>query len=171
MLKNYLKIALRNFVKNKVYSGITIMGLAVGMAGTIIIFQLVAHHLSVDRYPQKADKTYRVVVDLHLDDGSVEKERGSAYILHQTLKNEFSSVEHAAYLAHKEVTVAVGSGLARWRTISCTGGWLTSPTESTIAWWMFGLAGLLAAGIALLTVSFQSVKAALMNPVESLRGD
>ncbi|CAN5565826.1 ABC transporter permease [soil metagenome] len=36
-------------------------------------------------------------------------------------------------------------------------------------WWIFALAGFLAAGIALLTVSFQSVKAALMNPVKSLR--
>jgi len=38
-----------------------------------------------------------------------------------------------------------------------------------IQWWMFALAGLLAAGIALLTVSFQSIKAALTNPVKSLK--
>lgn len=38
-----------------------------------------------------------------------------------------------------------------------------------IDWWIFALAGLLAVGIAFLTVSFQSVKAALMNPVKSLR--
>ena len=36
-------------------------------------------------------------------------------------------------------------------------------------WWMFALAGVLAIGIALLTVSFQSIKAALMNPVKSLK--
>ena len=40
-----------------------------------------------------------------------------------------------------------------------------------IAWWMFALAGLLTVGIALLTVSFQSIKAALMNPVKSLRSE
>ncbi|MGV3601924.1 MAG: ABC transporter permease [Dyadobacter fermentans] len=40
-----------------------------------------------------------------------------------------------------------------------------------LAWWMFAAAGLLAVVIALLTVSFQSVKAALMNPVRSLKSE
>jgi putative ABC transport system permease protein len=38
-----------------------------------------------------------------------------------------------------------------------------------LSWWMFALAGSLAIMIALLTVSFQAIKAAISNPVKSLR--
>jgi putative ABC transport system permease protein len=38
-------------------------------------------------------------------------------------------------------------------------------------WWIFALAGIVAVAIALLTVSFQSIKAALANPVKSLRNE
>ena len=50
--------------------------------------------------------------------------------------------------------------------------WLNDFAYRTdIHWWVFLLAGGLTVGIALLTVSFQSVKAALMNPVKSLRSE
>ncbi|ADB40594.1 ABC transporter permease [Spirosoma linguale] len=52
------------------------------------------------------------------------------------------------------------------------GKWLADfPYKIDIEWWMFALAGVLATGIALLTISFQSVKAALMNPVKSLKSE
>jgi len=41
--------------------------------------------------------------------------------------------------------------------------------KTNLSWWIFALAGLLALGVALVTVSFQSWKAASRNPVESLR--
>ena len=50
--------------------------------------------------------------------------------------------------------------------------WLQSfayPTD--VSWWIFALAGAATAVIALLTVSFQAIKAALTNPVESLRSE
>ncbi len=48
--------------------------------------------------------------------------------------------------------------------------WLENFTYKTeLSWWIFALAGLLALGIALLTVSWQSWKAATRNPVEALR--
>ena len=41
--------------------------------------------------------------------------------------------------------------------------------KTTISWWIFGLSGILALGIALLTVSWQSLRAATRNPVEALQ--
>src|SRR5690606_4034847 len=40
-----------------------------------------------------------------------------------------------------------------------------------LQWWMFVLAGLMTAMTAMLTISFQSIKAALINPVDSLRSE
>ncbi|GGM79399.1 ABC transporter permease [Dyadobacter beijingensis] len=107
MRGNYLKFSFRSLAKHRMHAGINLVGLAIGMAGAIVIFQLVKYHLSVDRYHRNADRTYRVVVDLHLADGSVEQERGSAYVLHETLKKDFTYVENAAYVAHKEMTIRV----------------------------------------------------------------
>lgn len=48
--------------------------------------------------------------------------------------------------------------------------WLQSYAyRVTISWWMFALAGLLAIMIALLTIGFQAIKAAIANPVKSIR--
>jgi putative ABC transport system permease protein len=40
-----------------------------------------------------------------------------------------------------------------------------------ISWWMFALAGIAALLIAVITISFQAIKTALANPVESLRSE
>jgi putative ABC transport system permease protein len=48
--------------------------------------------------------------------------------------------------------------------------WLENyPYRITLSWWMFTVAGLLVIFIALATVSFQAIKAAIANPVKSLR--
>jgi putative ABC transport system permease protein len=50
--------------------------------------------------------------------------------------------------------------------------WLQNFANKTeLSWWIFALAGFLALGIALLTVSFQSWRAATRNPVEALRDE
>lgn len=66
------------------------------------------------------------------------------------------------------VAILIASPIAWW----AMNQWLADfAYKINIEWWMFALAGLLAVGIALLTVSFQSIKAALMNPVKSLRSE
>jgi putative ABC transport system permease protein len=68
--------------------------------------------------------------------------------------------------------VAVAIGLASPVAWYAMHRWLEDFAYRTaIGWWVFVVAGLAAIAIALLTVSYQSVKAALTNPVKSLRNE
>ena len=60
MLKNYLKIAVRNILRQGIYSFINIIGLAVGIACCILILLFVRYELSYDKFNKKADRIYRV---------------------------------------------------------------------------------------------------------------
>lgn len=79
-----------------------------------------------------------------------------------------------------EVLVMLNRSFVKWVAIAfiiatpvswyAMNKWLESFAYKTeLSWWIFALAGLLALGIALLTVSWQSWKAATRNPVEALR--
>jgi putative ABC transport system permease protein len=60
MFKNYLKTAFRNLFKNKFYTSINIIGLAVGIATCLLILLYVLDELSYDRYNVNAGRIYRV---------------------------------------------------------------------------------------------------------------
>ncbi|MGH7450500.1 MAG: ABC transporter permease, partial [bacterium] len=60
MLKNYLKIAVRNLLKHKAYSFINIVGLAMGMTCCILILLYVQRELSYDRFHKDAKQIYRI---------------------------------------------------------------------------------------------------------------
>jgi len=66
------------------------------------------------------------------------------------------------------IAFVIAAPLGFWAMYS----WLQEfPYRITIGWWVFALAGLIAVFIALATVSFQAIKAALGNPVKSLRSE
>lgn len=58
MIKNYIKIAWRNLIKQRLYSAITIAGLAVGLAVCIMIMLYVAHEKSYDSFHKNADRIF-----------------------------------------------------------------------------------------------------------------
>lgn len=60
MLKNYLKIALRNIWKSKLYFGINVMGLGIALACSIIAYLNFAFDQSFDAFHEKRDSIYRV---------------------------------------------------------------------------------------------------------------
>lgn len=61
MLSNYLKIALRNLTKRKVYSLVNIGGMAMGIAAFILILEYVSLEKSVDKFHDNINKTFRLL--------------------------------------------------------------------------------------------------------------
>ncbi len=60
MIKNYIKIAIRNIIKNKTYSLLNLVGLAIGVMAFIMIMIYVRYELSFDKYSSNVDQIYRV---------------------------------------------------------------------------------------------------------------
>jgi putative ABC transport system permease protein len=60
MLRNYLKIAVRNILKYKFFSAINILGMTIGLTACILIIMYVTDELSYDRFHAKADRMYQV---------------------------------------------------------------------------------------------------------------
>ena len=61
MFKNYLVIAMRNLMRYQLYSAINITGLAIGLAGCILISLFIKDELNYDRFHEQADQIYRVI--------------------------------------------------------------------------------------------------------------
>jgi putative ABC transport system permease protein len=63
MLKNYLTSIFRYVSKNKVFTSINILGLAIGMMGCMLITQFVMHEFSYDNFHSKKDRIFRLQLD------------------------------------------------------------------------------------------------------------
>jgi putative ABC transport system permease protein len=96
MLKNYFKVAYRNFTKESLYSFINIIGLATGLTCSLLIFLYVSDELSYDRFHSKADRIYRVTEFIEGDDGSAERSSSIPFPMGDALVVDYPNVvKHA----------------------------------------------------------------------------
>lgn len=94
MFKNFIIITLRSLWNNKVYTFINILGLAIGMAGALIITIYLLKELSYDNFHQDADRIYRVAVNGKLKGKDINAAMSSG-LMSKVLKEEIKSVEEA----------------------------------------------------------------------------
>lgn len=97
MLTNYIKTAFRNFRRNKASFFINVVGLAIGMACSILILLWVIDELSVNRFHTNIDRIYSVMEHQYYSDG-VNSIPNTPGILAPALKEEIPEVEHAVTL-------------------------------------------------------------------------
>ncbi len=100
MLKNYLKIAFRNLSKYKLYSFINILGLALGIGITILIYLYVKNDFSYDNFRKNGDRKYRVIRQNYDRDGLQEGYQAHMPIpLGPDLKSEIPEIENVIRLS------------------------------------------------------------------------
>ncbi|MEP7144036.1 MAG: ABC transporter permease [Ferruginibacter sp.] len=95
MLKNYFKIAWRNLVRNKAFSAINILGLALGMACSLLIILWIQDERSVDGFHANGKQLYQVYERWYYD-GKVEASYPTQGLLAQELKRAIPEVKYAS---------------------------------------------------------------------------
>src|SRR5580692_934172 len=73
MLQNYWRIAWRFLLRNKVFTSIHILGLALGICGCLVLFLITHYELSFDRQWTDGDRIYRIVGNIHRPDGDQDQ--------------------------------------------------------------------------------------------------
>jgi putative ABC transport system permease protein len=93
MLKNYLKIGLRNLGKNKLFSFINIIGMAISIASFLIITLFILDEWRYDQHVQDLDRKYRVFLEMENDDGTRKKQAMIPPPIAPTMEAELPEVE------------------------------------------------------------------------------
>jgi putative ABC transport system permease protein len=106
MIKNYLKVAWRNLMRNKGFSFINIAGLVIGIISCILIFLYVQYELSYDKYNKQSPEIYRLTEILHLP----KEDRPQAVtspIMAPTLQANFPEIKKSVRLTNSSRVLSV----------------------------------------------------------------
>ena len=112
MLRNYLKTALRNLWRKKGSTFINIVGLSLGIAGSLVLFLIVSRHSTFDNYHAKADRIYRVSHSSKRSDGEGFT-AGIPNTLPDAFRNDFPEAEEVVFTSYRSgalITVPQGHG-------------------------------------------------------------
>jgi len=97
MIKNYLKIAWRNLMKNKVFSLINIVGLSTGLACCMLISLYILNETSYDRYQKNADNIYQVGTEFR-GVGDIKKLPNTPAAMGEIMKSVFPEIQQTTRL-------------------------------------------------------------------------
>lgn len=95
MFQNYFKIAVRNLVRNKAFSAINILGLAIGMASAVLIFLWMQNEISYDRFHAKGNRIFEAWNQAK-QNGEINRWSQTPKVLAKTIQADFPEVEQAA---------------------------------------------------------------------------
>lgn len=100
MFKNYITTALRDLLRSKLYSLITIGGLAIGMVATILILLFVYEETSYDSFVPNAERIYRLHTTYYIPGRDALRSVRSSGPMRQAFQDNFEQVESATRLGY-----------------------------------------------------------------------
>jgi len=98
MFKNLLRVALRNFMRDKWYSLLNILGLTIGITFSVFLIFYVKDELSYDKYNEKADRIYRVASYIKEHDKDTMRWAICPFPMAPALSKDYPEVEEATRL-------------------------------------------------------------------------
>ncbi|WP_299246406.1 ABC transporter permease [uncultured Aquimarina sp.] len=108
MIRNYIKIAWRSLLRNKVFSTINIVGLSIGVAACLLITLFIADETSYDTQIPNRDNVYRLTHFAKVDGVEGWGAHHSA-LMASTINREFEEVENAGRILDNELMYGAGS--------------------------------------------------------------
>ena len=109
MLKSYLKTAVRNLWRNKVFSLINIVGLGVGLAACMLIFLYAKDELSFDRFHKNADRIYQITAKFIKSDGQILRISNTGDVPGPNFKRQIPEVQDFVRIQQYNFTIRRGS--------------------------------------------------------------
>lgn len=101
MIKNYIKIALRNLIQHKGFTIINLLGLSFGLVCTILISIFVYNEMTFDKFHEKSELIYRIGVNGKMG-GEELNQAITAAPMYEALLNEFPDITNAVRLYRNE---------------------------------------------------------------------
>src|SRR5689334_1552777 len=124
MLSNYIKIAWRNLVRNKIFSAVNISGLALGMACSLLIILWLKDERSMDGFHANGDYLYQVYEGQSYD-GKTDAGYTTQGLLAEELKKVIPEIQHASgleYAAQPGTPNTFGVGTTAGKMEGCYAG-------------------------------------------------
>jgi putative ABC transport system permease protein len=98
MIKNLLRVALRNFMRDKWYSLLNILGLTTGITFSVFLIFYITDELSYDKYNEKADRIYRIASYVKEPDKDTMRWAITPFPMAPALSKDYPEVEEAVRL-------------------------------------------------------------------------
>ncbi len=101
MIKNYLKTAWRNIIKNTVFSILNVVGLATGLLCSLLIYLWASDELAIDTYHENIDLLYSVY-QKQIFEGRTDAFYSTPALLYRELKNKIPEVDKASPMTRRD---------------------------------------------------------------------